>query len=419
MDNNSAEIICAVATPDGTSALSVIRLSGEGSQRLVEGIMSLEKNRLDGMRRKVGMISVKDRIIDHVVAYSWPEGRSFTGEEMVEIVCHGVPDTIMEIMDTLKACGAREAEPGEFSRRALGNGRMSALQVIELAGLWDPQSKQKEFTGETEKCCNDLLREIDKAREVLEGNIEFAEEHHDVDDENISRVLDDLSSRAESFKKRAFSIEKSSRVMIMGPANSGKSTLFNLLIGRNGAIVSDEPGTTRDGSTCYLEIGGKRILLCDTAGTDGMGLDRKASEAVIDSLDGTERIVWMSVGGTVPPARAIRERGSEIIGIAAMSDLENYNTGQNCLSISSKTGEGIEELKGILSRTRGSRSLSFAAEVVEQRIIEARTFLTAREYDLSAEMLKQAEIEARRIIGRGENIQLSVERALAAMCVGK
>ncbi len=419
MNSISPEIICAVATPEGMSALSVIRVSGKGSFELLENIMSLEKNRLKGMRRKVGRIFEEGNTIDEVVAVSWPEGKSFTGEEMVEIICHGIPESIRTIMDILIRHGARRAEPGEFARRALGNGRLNAVQIIALAALWDKENCRKAFTRETEERCRKLLNVIESTRETVEGIIEFGDTHLDGNEKNIRSVLKELIERAKDFKIEAASIEKSSRVMIMGPTNSGKSTLFNVLTGKNGALVSDEPGTTRDGSTCFLEVSGRRIQLCDTAGTDGSGLDRTASEAVIDSLDGTERVIWMSVGGKKPPADEVRKKAGEVIEIAAKSDLINGKGIEKLLNVSSVSGEGLEELKKMLSRVPGSMSLSGAAERIEESVKRSYNFMLSNEYDLAAELLSEAEIEARRIIGKGENIQLSVERALAGMCVGK
>ncbi len=419
MNTISPEIICAVATPEGTSALSVIRVSGKGSFDLLEKIMSLEKNRLTGMRRKVGRIIEEDRTVDEVVAVSWPEGRSFTGEEMVEIICHGIPRSIREIIEILIKNGARRAEQGEFARRAFGNGRMNAVQIIALAALWDMESGQKVFNGETEDSCRKLLSGIESTRETVEGIIEFGETHLEGNEESIRSVFGELIQRAKDFNKEAASIEKSSRVMIMGPVNSGKSTLFNMLTGKGRALVSSEPGTTRDGSTCFMELSGRRVQICDTAGTDGLGLDRSASEAVIDGLDGTERVIWMSTGGKTPPADEVRERAGEIIEIAAKSDLVDKNGTEEILSVSSVSGEGIEELKIVLSRVPGSMSLSGTARRILDSIKESYRFVSAHEYDLAAEILGDTEIEARRIIGSGENIQLSVERALSGMCVGK
>ena len=265
----------------------------------------------------------------------------------------------------------------------------------------------------------ELLSGIGSAREAVEGFIEFGEAHLDGDDDSIGKVFDELIGRAGVFKREAASIEKMGRVMIMGPMNSGKSTLFNLLSGKGRALVSGEPGTTRDGSTCIIEVSGRKVQLCDTAGTDGLGLDRKASEAVIDGLDGTERVIWMSVGGRTPPPGEVTNRAGEIIEIAAKSDLVGRTETAYLLNVSSISGEGLEELKTILSRVPGSMSLSGAAERISDNIEESFNFISSGEYGLAAELLSEAEIEARRILGRGENIQLSVERALSGMCVGK
>jgi len=411
----SPEIICAVATPEGTSALSVIRVSGLGSFALLEDVMRLEKNRLQGMRRKVGRIYHGERAVDEVVVYSWPEGRSFTGEEMIEIICHGIPGSINMIMKLLIEKGARKAYPGEFARRAFANGRLNAVQVIELAALWN--DNENKYTGETEESCIRLLKEIEKVRESIEGNIEFSEEHDE--DKEILPAIERLVSEAVKFRKKAIMIEKNTRIMIMGPANSGKSTLFNLLCGRESALVSNEPGTTRDGSTCIVEINGKRMMLCDTAGTDGKGLDRKASEAVIKRLDGSERVIWMSEGGKVPPYSKVRKRAGEIIEIEAKSDLSERLENDRMIRISSVTGEGIKELKDMISRVPGSMSLSAAAEKIEKCIKDACGSIRSEEFDISAELMMEAEMETRRILGKGENIQLSVERALNNLCVGK
>ncbi|MCD4701623.1 MAG: 50S ribosome-binding GTPase, partial [Candidatus Aegiribacteria sp.] len=315
--------------------------------------------------------------------------------------------------------GARRAEPGEFARRAFANGRLNAVQIISLAALWDTERESKVFAVDTEDSCRELLKEIERARETVEGNIEFGETHLEEDDERIRSVFSGLKARAINFRREADSIEKSCRVMIMGPTNSGKSTLFNVLTGKKRALVSDEPGTTRDGSTCSLELRGRRIQLCDTAGTDGIGLDRTASEAVINELDGTEMVIWMSEGGRIHPDDQVRKKAGKIVEIAAKSDLGDEKEIEQLLNVSSVSGEGLDELKDRISRVPGSMSLSGAANRIEASIKESYKYINSREYDLAAEMLGDAEIEARRIVGKGENIQLSVERALAGMCVGK
>lgn len=418
-DKISAEIICAVATPKGTSALSVIRISGKGSVGLIERIMSLKKGRLKGMRRKVGTLIDSNAVVDEVVAISWPERKSFTGEEMVEITCHGIPSITREIMEILIREGARRAEPGEFTRRAYTNGRINAFQVIELAALWNVERKEKVHLGEIEKNCRVVLAEIEKARETVEGNIEFGEEHPDGEKIDVSGTLKKLIEKIDELAKRACNLEKSTRVMIMGPTNSGKSTLFNLLTGRKRALVSEEPGTTREGLTSTVEIGGRRILICDTAGNNGSGLDRAASDTVIQELDGSERVIWMSVGGKVSPDETIKEKVSEIIEIEAKSDISEVKGKKSRLRVSSFSGEGLEELKEILGSYPGSTSIADTVKRIKEEVIETGKYIKTGDYDLAAEILSDAEREIREILGKGDNILLSIERALSGMCIGK
>jgi tRNA modification GTPase len=417
MEKTPPGIICAIATPEGISALSVVRISGKGAVSLVEGVMGLEENRLAGMRRKVGQIRNRGRAVDEVVALSWAEEKSFTGEELVEIICHGIPEIVKEIMEILTDSGARTAEPGEFARRAFGNGRLSAMKVIALASLWE--TGKREFTEETEESCRALLKEIENTRETIEGNIEFGETHLGDLDEELGSALMELIERAENFESMAVRLEKSRRVLLMGPTNSGKSSLFNILSGEGRALVSEEPGTTRDGSTCSVRIDGREIELSDSAGTDGVGLDRAASEAVIERLDGSETVIWMSIAGGIPPGKKVRERAGQILEIASKSDLGIKQDTAYRLSVSSVTGEGIQELRGLISRAPGSMYLSAAAGRISENIRKTHSCMTEQEYDIAAEHLAEAELEVRRILDRGENIQISVERALAGMCVGK
>jgi len=419
MDKSSTEIICAAATPEGTSALSIIRLSGRGSLEMIEGLMMLEKERLKGMRRIVGPIIDGKTIVDEVVAISWPEGRSFTGEEMVEIICHGIPSSIRQIMELLVRSGARRAEPGEFSKRAFSTGRMNALQVIALAASWDRNDGNPNASGKTLEICTNLLKTMQEAIEALEGHIEFGEMHLIDTDEDVSGMLGELLDRSNKFRDAAAAAEKRIRIMIMGPANSGKSTLFNMLAGEGTALVSDEPGTTRDGASGIVDILGRRVHLCDTAGTDGTGLDGIAFKSVIASLNGTEKVIWMSEGGRTPPTEDVRNRAGQVIEIAGKSDLYPDDKGNHILRVSSKSGEGITKLKREVIELHGSMSITGTAERIYRNSREALESIESGEFGIAAEILKEMELEMRGILGKGENIILSVERALAGMCVGK
>jgi tRNA modification GTPase len=414
-----ADIICAPATPEGTSALALIRLSGKGSASLVETVMGLETGRLVGNRRKTGLLRRAGKAIDQVVAIGWPEGSSYTGEEMVELICHGVPGNVRGIMDCLLECGARRAEPGEFTRRAFSSGRMNALQVISLASLWRSDEGAEGIEGTAGDLLGEILKGVMKARESLEAEIEFQEEHGTGYEAEARECILDLRAMAERFAIQADRLEARTRVVLMGPVNSGKSTLFNILCGREQALVSEEPGTTRDGASCNIEVRGRRFLICDTAGAGGKGMDLKAHLSAVKVLNGTETVIWMSAGDGEDPPEEVLERAGEVIRVSSKSDLQEKDPYKDSLRVSAVTGEGIADLEELIAKVPGNLSLTGAAERVKEEIALSLEFVENGDHSIAAEHLAGAENEIRAIGGKGENVSLSVERALSAMCVGK
>ncbi|MBD3278964.1 MAG: hypothetical protein GF388_11750, partial [Candidatus Aegiribacteria sp.] len=356
MKENHPDIIAALATPEGSSALAVVRISGRGSIGMVERMMGLKRGRLSGTRRKVGAIGKGVEEIDQVVALSWPEGRSYTGEEMVELICHGVQDRVSALMEALRNNGARFAEPGEFTSRAFASGRMSAIDVMELSSLWDPNSGAEKVAEELRNECEMMLKELEGARELLDGDIEFGELHEDAFErtEDMRRRMRGLSNVSEDFSKTAEQMEQPLEVIIMGPANSGKSTLFNILAGSEKALVSNKPGTTREGMEKTVFLNGRRVLLRDSAGTDGSQLDREALSNVLDGMKGNETVIWLSFKGEKEPEEELLEAAGRIIRTSSKSDLHSEK--QHILRISSVTGEGLEELKLRIVRTPGHLS---------------------------------------------------------------
>lgn len=421
---SSPGIICAPATPEGYSALAVIRVSGSGSFDIIEKIMSLQPGRLSGMRRKLGIISDKEEVIDEVVAFSWPAERSYTGEEMVEIICHGVPDIIRRIMDLLIGRGAEKAGKGDFTRRAFVSGKLNALQIMALASIWDDSGESEIVSGRFGRKCEEFIVLLEKAEELLEGDIEFGEPHLDSEKDLILKELSLLAEAAKNLTLNAKRIEAGQKVFIMGPVNSGKSTLFNLLVGEGKALVSDSPGTTRDGTRENIEIRGRKILLCDTAGTDGDGLDLQASRNVLEEIQPCDKVVWMSLGGGESPLEELTGKSPEIMEAASKSDLDEDSSkpSGDCMRIcklSSLTGEGISEVREWISTSPGNMSLVGAMERIVNHILAADGFVAEDEFGIASEHLNEAEREILSTLGRGENLTLSVERALLSLCVGK
>lgn len=424
---NHPDIIVALATPEGASALAVIRISGKGSAGMVERMMGLKKGRLQGTRRKVGQIGTDGKEIDQVVAISWPEGRSYTGEEMVELICHGVQDRISALMEALRKNGARFAEPGEFTSRAFASGRMSAMDVMELSSIWDPDSGAEKVAGDARNECERMLKELEEVRELLDGDIEFGELHEDAAErtDDVRKRMKGLSRISRIFSKHAEKMERPLEVIIMGPANSGKSTLFNLLAGKGKALVSSKPGTTREGMVENVYIGGRRVLLRDSAGTDGTELDREALRNMLTGMTGEETVVWLSFRGKEKPAEKLSERAERIIKASSKSDLYRENdeekesdAGTEILRISSKNGEGIEELKERIIGYSGHLSIKNAADRVLNSIESALSVLD-HDSALASQILEEAGEELRFLLGTGENVLSTVERALSRLCVGK
>jgi tRNA modification GTPase len=417
-----ADIICAPATPEGTSALAVIRVSGSGCVHILEKLMELQEGRLAGTRRKTGFLRHGDRIVDQVVALSWPEGSSYTGEEMVEIICHGVSERVRGVMDCLMDNEMRKAEPGEFTRRAFVNGRLSAWQVITLASIWSSEGESGSSGDESENHCRKMLEKVEHARVSLEGDIEFMEEHPSDGCTGMEVLVEDLLGEVVEFGKLAEVLEATCRVVLMGPVNSGKSTLYNRLSKGQSALVSCEPGTTRDGASSRIEIRGRRLLLCDSAGAGGSGMDRRAYEAAIRSIDGTDKVIWMTERAGVAPPEEVVANAGEVIEIRSKSDLIEDGNGEResgILRVSSVSGEGLEELRERMVRLPGSMSITGAASRITSEVSRSLDFIKDGDYSIAAEHLARAEEEIRNIVGSGGNVLLSVERALGSMCVGK
>lgn len=409
-------MIYATATPPGTSALAIIRISGNNSVALIEKLMMLEKNRLSGMRRKVGQIYDAGKAVDNIVALTWTPEKSYTGEEMVELICHGIPEVIREIEELLEDNGVVAAEPGEFTRRAYFAGKMSQMDVFALSLMFDGSTSEAEKAGLLMREFSRMLKELRNFREELEGNIEFAEAHPSSGGSDPAKRIEELAEKAEELLVLTRGIEGKSRIWIMGARNTGKSTLFNLLAGSGNALVSEVPGTTRDGFAAEIEIDGRKLLVNDTAGVDGTGLDREAVEMVIKGLNEYDRIIWLSEGGMEEAPGELRDKVADVLEISSKSDICKA-LNENKLKVSSVTEEGIAELRKWLS-DMGRDATSRIAAAFRNSIREAQDCITAGDYALGGSILLHAENHLKMILDE-KSLNLSVERALSKLCVGK
>lgn len=280
MSTFSLDTICAISTITGRSAVAVIRVSGADSITIVDKIFTPLKGGAlkdtPGYRLRFGSISHNQRVIDEVIVSVYRTPHSYTGEDMVEISCHGSPYIQQEILTLLSSNGIRPAGPGEFSQRAFLNGKMDLAQAEAVADLIASETSaahkiaMDQMKGGFSKELNQMRQSLLEIVSLMELELDFSDE--DVEfadreklDELLHQVIDHISALIESFKLGNV-IKNGIPVAIAGATNTGKSTLLNALLGEERAIVSDIHGTTRDFIEGLLNIQGVAYRFIDTAG---------------------------------------------------------------------------------------------------------------------------------------------------------
>lgn len=360
------DTIVALATPLGRSGIGVIRLSGPQSLE-ISGRLTGKKD-FSPQPRTAVLERVLDgddgQVIDEALFTFFKSPNSFTGEDVVEISCHGSPVVIRQVIDLCLRYDARMAEAGEFSLRSLANGRMNLAQAEAVRDLIDAQTMasarqsarqlQGELSNELQPLKDDLLNIII----VLESALEFVEDDLPaVQVEGVLTALSDVSERTEKLAstfKAGKLIRDGLRVALVGRPNVGKSSLFNRLVGQDRAIVTDIAGTTRDQIHERFTIGSIPVSLIDTAGlretedtVEKIGVERSRrtmadADVVVVILDGTEAVSHED--------REILEEASKFnhIVVVNKSDLSQSPIdlgAEESIHISAKTGAGISELE--------------------------------------------------------------------------
>ncbi|MEO8055272.1 MAG: GTPase, partial [Acidobacteriota bacterium] len=270
------DVLVAPATPPGVSALAVVRLTGPaGAARAVARRLAPDFPTEPVPRQALllRLVDAEGRALDRAVVLFWAAPHSPTGEEVVEFVCHGSPGVVLGLVDAARRAGARPAERGEFTRRALAHGKLDLAEAEGLAALARAESRgaARRALGLVEGA---LSKRVHAAREraldalaALEASLDFAE---DVPAGEATRAGAEFSAIASELDALAISArgagERKPVVAILGRPNAGKSTLFNALVGSDRAIVTATPGTTRDAITETVEIAGESVTLVDTAG---------------------------------------------------------------------------------------------------------------------------------------------------------
>lgn len=364
------DTIAAIATPPGTGGVGIIRLSGPDAGKIIRQIFLPKKTNCSWKSHHLyyGDIVAADgkTVLDEVLAVLMPGPHSFTGEDVVEINCHGNPVVLQAILAELVQLGCRPARPGEFSQRAFLNGRIDLSQAEALATLIAARSEKAraialaQLKGELGAEIDSLRLALIDALALAEVAIDFMEDAADQDAAELLPRLDSLSLRLQllldSYRKAKVYTE-GLNVVIAGKPNVGKSSLLNTLAGRKRAIVTDIPGTTRDFITDQIHIRGIPVNLVDTAGIrqpqdiiekEGIDLvweNLAAADLTIILLDGSRPL-------TADDKRifaAVSSQNHLIVlnktDLPAAWEVTELTTESAVLKISAKFGTGINELK--------------------------------------------------------------------------
>lgn len=278
---HNEDTICALATPSGNGAIAVIRMSGNKCFEVLEGIFTPAKKDFSiasvlSHTIHFGKISDKEQMVDEVLVSVFRNPTSYTGEDLVEISCHGSVYIQQKIISILQEYGVRMAEPGEFTLRAFLNGKFDLSQAEAVADLIASQSKGahdmaiSQMRGGYSKKIKELRDELINFASLIELELDFSEEdvefaNRDAFKELINKIIAELTFLVTSFEWGNV-IKQGIPVAIVGEPNVGKSTLLNSILNEEKAIVSEIPGTTRDAIEDTIVIGGISFRFIDTAG---------------------------------------------------------------------------------------------------------------------------------------------------------
>lgn len=298
------ETIVALATPPMKSALAIVRLSGDDCFDVVSKVFSKDIRKIDKRTALVGQIKNGETVIDDVVVNVYKGPKSFTGEDSVEIICHGSLLIANEIIECCLAAGARLATNGEYSSRAFMHNKIDLVQAEAINDIINATTKESKnislmsLSGETSSLIYPIKKRIADILSLIEVNIDFPE-YEDIEQANKEMIISTVDEIHEMILKliddgqKAIIIKEGIKTAIVGKPNVGKSSILNALLGEDKAIVTEIAGTTRDIVEGDINVGGITLHLLDTAGiretgdiVENIGVNKAKS-----SLDEAELVI--------------------------------------------------------------------------------------------------------------------------------
>lgn len=447
--------IVAIATPPGRGGVGVIRISGVNVKNIA--INLLGKITTPRYASYLPFYDQNNLIIDHGIALFFPAPHSFTGEDILELHGHGGPIVLDGLLQRIVQLGARLARPGEFSERAFLNGKIDLTQAEAIADLINCSSQQaahaaiNSLQGKFSQHIKQLLDELIHLRMYVEASIDFSEE--EINFLNDGKVINNLNKIIYTIEQTITSaqqghlLQEGISIVIIGRPNAGKSSLLNQLAGRDTAIVTDIPGTTRDVLHEYIHIDGMPLHIIDTAGLrdspdliEQEGIRRAWKEVnnahqillVIDNQEATtEQSLKEQINNLLPvaiskPVIVIWNKVDLLKQQAEQFTFENYII----IRLSAKTGEGIDILRKQLTKSAGYQAQTEgiflarrrhldALDETHQRLLAGKQQLECYQaLELLAEELMLAQRALGEITGEFSNEEL-LGKIFASFCIGK
>ena len=469
------DTIAAIATPPGAGGIGIVRISGPRAKEVLARVfLSLSpdfENFRPGRLHRGRMLDRHGEELDVVLAVFMPGPRTFTGEDMAEIHCHGGPFLLEEALLSVLSLGARQAERGEFSRRAFENGRLDLSQAEAVAELIGASSREAarhglgRLDGQLGRQTAALREELDDLRAHAVLGVDFPDDEVPaLAQEDFARAVDAVAAsvrRLLAGKRRARLMQEGAQVVIAGAPNAGKSSLLNALLGRDRALVTDIPGTTRDFLEEQCDFGGLPVRLVDTAGLRadetgadpvealGMALTRERltrADLVLVVVDGGR----LGEGGALAPA-CPDPVAEEILGLADEAEVPAllvwnkcdvaaprapawppaWAEGRPACQVSATTGKHLEEL-ATLARAllladappaEGSLAPNARQAVALERALAELTALAAdiragQPQDCCLARLDTAAAALAEVTGVGTAAEV-LDRVFEHFCIGK
>ncbi len=422
--------IFAQGSAPGRSAIAVVRLSGKLPASLYEEL-KINKNERSFFLREINFGSFADSCL----VLNFPAPGSYTGESMLEIQSHGNQLIVAEIFQWLEERGLREAEPGEFSKRAFLNNKLSLVQAEGISLGIEAETKDQLValdsfrSGVLSKKIENVMSQLNGVLVELEAQLDFSDEEDVVDtkssviQDSLNCVLTELSDLLKNYGP----YEKNSlrkKVVLVGRPNVGKSSIFNSLLNEDVAIVSQKAGTTRDVVRKVLPLSGFEVEIEDTAGLrpetndeiekSGMGLSVKAAEAA-------DLLVYVTDDPEEDVPQEFKDHSFLVLN---KCDLSPPSPSFSGLSVSAKTGEGmgllLEKLNSLASSSSGQKLIS---ERTHKKLESAKKIVSKKTsgadfFEMTAQNIRDANQELSEIYGELDNEKI-LDQIFNNFCIGK